>query len=222
MTATSIDSRIKSAAQALIALNTQNQNRANILKFPSQPLGSKIRLRNTSQSLDVTAPPRDFYLTLIPLIGAAVIWNLFVAPFVFVGVTKLMSGGWFVLLFISYHLWIGLGMIWGVLFDLFGSRRLQVDQAKISLSLKIFGLGYFSYLTAPRQQINRIDFAPLTYTKNSAGELVAVSSHLNIWAGNKQFCLDNFNLTEPEQAWLAGELTAWLDLPDRIKSQTTR
>ena len=222
MTATSVDSRIKSAAQALIALSTQNQSREDILKFPSQPLWSKIRLRTTNQRLDITVPPRGFHLALIPTIGVAVFWNSCVLPFFLVGVATFMSGGWFMLLFISGHLWVGLLMIWSILFDLFGTRRLRIDRAKISLSVAIFGLRCFPYLTAPRQQIDRIDLAPLSYTntKNSEGGRVAILPHLNIWAGNKEFCLSNFNLTEPEQAWLAGELTAWLDLPDRIEPQT--
>ena len=59
---------------------------------------------------------------------------------------------------------------------------------------------------------------PLTYTKDSEGNRVAILPHLNIWAGNKEFCLSNFNLTQPEQAWLAGELTDWLNLHNLDKA----
>ena len=220
MTAASLDSRIKSAAQALIALSTQNQSRADILKFPSQPFGSKIRLRKISQRLDIIVPSRGFHLDLIPAIGVAIFWHSFMLLFMICGVATFISGGWFMLLVISAHLWAGLGMIWSIVFDLFGTRRLRIDQDRISLSVTIFGIRCFPYLTAPVQQIDRIDLAPLTYTKDSDGDRVPVPPHLNVWAGNKQFCLTNFNLTEPEQAWLAGELTTWLGLPDRIWLQT--
>lgn len=216
MTATSVDSRLNSASQALLALSTQNQRRENTLKFASQPFGSKIRVRNTNQRLDITIPPRGFHLGLIPMIGGAVFWNSCVLPFVLVSVATFSSGGWFMLLFISAHLWIGLGMIWGIIFDLFGTRRLRVDEARISLSLAIFGLRCFPSQTAPQQHIDRIDLAPLSYTKDNEGDRVAVPPHLNVWAGNKQFCLSNFNLTQPEQEWLAFELREWLDLPTKV------
>ena len=224
MTATSVDSRIKSAAQALIALNTRSQSRADILKFPSQPFGSKIRLRSNSQRLDITVPPRGFHLALIPTTGGVFLWNSGMLLIFLVAVAAFTNGApvislfsFVVLLFISGYLYVGLGMIWDIIFDLFGTRRLRIDQTKISLSLTIFGLGYLSYLTAPRQQIDRIDLVPLSYKQDS--DLVApyaVPPHLNIWAGNIKFCLSNFNLTEPEQAWLAGELTTWLGLLDRV------
>ena len=55
--------------------------------------------------------------------------------------------------------------------------------------------------------------------EGSDGDRVPVPPHLSIWAGNKQFCLRNFKLTRPEQEWLASELTAWLDLPDKVDLQ---
>jgi serine/threonine protein kinase len=216
MTATSIDSRMKSASQALITLSTHNHNSENTLKFTSQPLGSKIRVRNISKSLDITVPSRGFHLELIPLIRAAVFWNSCLLPFVFMAVASFSSSGWFVLLFMSGHLWAGLWMIWTILFDLFGTRRLRIDEVRISLSSSIFGLQCFASQTA-RQQIDSIELAPLSYAKNYDGDRVAVPPHLNIWAGNKQFCLINFNLTQPEQEWLASELTEWLDLPDNVE-----
>ena len=145
MTAPSIDSRIKSAAQALIALNTQNQSRGDILRFPSQPLGSKIRVRNTNQHLDITVPPRGFHPNLILMIGAAVFWNSCILPVVLVSMATFMIGGWHTLLCLSLLLSAGLWMIWIILFDLFGTRRLRIDRAKISLSVAIFGLRFPSY-----------------------------------------------------------------------------
>jgi serine/threonine protein kinase len=222
MTATSVDSRLKSASQALLALSTPNQNSENTLKFAGKPFGSKIQVRNTSQRLDITVPPHGFHLALIPVIGGAVFWNFCLLPFILVAVTTFSSGGWFLLLFMSAHLWIGIGMIWNIVFDLFGTRRLRINESRISLSIAIFGLRCFPYLTAARQHIDRVDLAPLSYTKDSDGDRVAVPPHLNIWAGNKQFCLNNFNLTQPEQVWLASELTEWLDLPDRVEPQTQK
>jgi serine/threonine protein kinase len=213
MTVASIDSRLKSASQALLALNTQNQHGENTLKFASQPFGSKIRLRNTSQSLEIAVPPRGFYLALLPMVGMAIFWNSIVSVFLVIGLLSFMSGGWVLLLFISIHLSIGLGMIWGIIFDLFGTRKLRIDESTISLSSAIFGLKCFSSQTAARWDINRVDIAPFSYGKDSQGDRVIVPPHLSVWAGNKQFSLSNFNLTPPEQEWLADRLTQWLNLP---------
>ena len=215
MTATSVDSRLKSASQALLALTTQTQNGDDTLKFANQPLGSKIRVRNTSQSLEIAAPPCGFHFGLIPMVGAAIFWNSIVSVFLVSGLLTFSSGGWFLLLFISGHLWVGLGMIWGIVFDLFGTRKLKIDKASVSLSLAIFGLKCFPSQTAARQHIERVELVPLTYTKDAEGVRVPVPPHLSIWAGNKQFCLNDFNLTQREQEWLVHELTKWLDLPPK-------
>jgi serine/threonine protein kinase len=217
MTAASVDSRMKSASQALITLSTQNHDSENSLKFASQPLGSKIRVRNISQHLDITVPPRGFHFELIPLIGGAVLWCFCLAPFFLVAVANFSSSGWLVLLCMSGHWWAGLFMIWMIVFDLFVTRRIRVDEARISLSLAIFGFRFFPYLTATRQHIERVELLPLSYARDSAGCRITVPPHLNIWVGNKQFCLSNFNLTQPEQKWLASELIEWLNLPDKVE-----
>jgi serine/threonine protein kinase len=230
MTATSIDSRLKSASQALLALTTQLQNRENTLKFVSQPFGSKIRVRNTSQSLEIVVPPRGFHFGLLPMIGMAVFWNSIVSVFLVTALLSFSSGGWALLLFISVHLSIGLGMIWGIIFDLFGTRKLRIDESRISLDSSIFGLRCFPAQTADRSHIDspwerlrqRVEIAPLSYKKGSYGDLVPVPPHLSIWVGNKQFSLSNFNLTPPEQEWLAAELTQWLDLPVQLNEDSLR
>ena len=222
MTANSVDSRLKSASQALLALSTQSESREKALRFASQPFGSKIRVRNNNQRLDITVPPRGFYFGLIPTIGMAVFWNSYLSPSLVIDLLTFSSGGWFMLLFMTGHLWIGLGMIWCIMFDLFGTRKLRIDESRISLSLAIFGLKCFPSETAARHHIDRVELVPLTYTKDADGDRVPVPPYLNIWAGNKQFCLNDFNLTQPEQEWLVHELTEWLDLPPKMEPQKKR
>jgi hypothetical protein len=132
------------------------------------------------------------------------------------------NGGWGMLLFMIPFVWIGIIMIWGILFELVGTRTLRIDRSEISLSSAIFGLRYSTLQTAPRQHLDRVELVPLAYTKDSDGTSTAVPPHLNIWAGNKRFCLNKFNLTQPEREWLVHELTEWLDLPPKIKPQRKR
>ena len=138
-----------------------------------------------------------------------------VSLFTFANLITFTRGGWVMLLFISPFAWIGISIIWGVVFDLIGTRKLRIDESEISLSLAIFGARCFTSQTAFREHLDRVELVPLTYTKDSEGERVPVSPHLNIWAGNKQFCLNDFNLTQREQEWLVHELTQWLDLPSQ-------
>lgn len=60
------------------------------------------------------------------------------------------------------------------------------------------------------------------HEKDSDGTSSTAPPHLNIWAGNKRFCLNKFNLTQPEREWLVLELTEWLDLPPKREQHKKR
>jgi serine/threonine protein kinase len=215
MTATSVDSRLKSAPQSLIALNLPNRD--NILTIGHQPFGSRIKLNSSNRVFEISIPPKGFSIDLIWMFCFAVSMNVSLSGIIFHGLVTFTSGGWIIVSFLGLFVWCGIIMIWDTLVHLFGSRKLRIDESEISLSLAIFGLKCFTSQTAARQNIDRVDLIPLTHTKDSEGDRVVVPPYLNIWAGNKQFCLRNFNLTQPEQEWLAAELTAWLDLPGRVE-----
>jgi Protein kinase domain len=219
MTESSIDSRLQSATQALIALNLPN--RGDILTIGHQPFGSKIKLNSTDRVFEISIPPKGFSLNLILMLGMAVFWNGIVLVFIFASLVTFTSGGWMMLLFISIFAWFGIFMIWGILFDLFGTQKLRIDESKISLFSIVFGLRCLAS-TAPRQYLDRIEFIPLYYAKDSEGGRVAVPAHINLWAGNQQFCLEKFNLTQPEQEWFVYELTEWLDLHNLDRAVQTK
>jgi serine/threonine protein kinase len=216
MTEYSVDVRLKSAKQALLALNAPNQN--NVLTIGNKPFGSKIKLNKTNRVFEISIPSKGFSAGLITMFCFAVPWNVSLFGPISSSLVTFTSGGWIMLSFLSIFAWSGIFMIWSILFDLFGTRKLRIDESEISLSLAIFGLKYFIQ-TAFREHIDLVELTPLSYKKDADGDRVPVPPYLNIWAGNKQFCLTNFNLTQPEQEWLAAELTEWLDLPDRIKPQ---
>jgi serine/threonine protein kinase len=211
MTATSVDSRLKSASQALLALtkpNSKEETLTNRLK----PFGSKIQVKKTSQTLDIVVPARGFYIGLIGQILFAIIWNSSTLTILVASIA--LNGGWFTIFFASVFVFPGLCMIWNVLFTIAGTRRLSIDESQISLFLSIFGWRYFSFANAFRQHIDTIEIAPIWYEGNSKGYETPIAPQLNIWAGTRQFCLtDNFALTKPEQEWLAAEIADWLDLP---------
>jgi serine/threonine protein kinase len=210
MIATSVDSRLRSASQSLLALTEPNSRDKTLTNRP-QPFGSKIQVKKTSRTLDVVVPARGFHIGLIGKILFAIIWNCLALPIFTAAIA--LNGVWFTILFASVFVVSGLYMIWSILFTLTGTRKLSIDESQISLFLSIFGWRYFSFANAFRQHITTVELAPLWYEGNSKGYETPVAPQLNIWAGTTQFCLtNNFALTKPEQEWLAGEIADWLDL----------
>jgi serine/threonine protein kinase len=209
MTESSVNLRLKSATQALIALNLPNRGRG-IITIGRQPFGSKIKLTKTDRVLEISIPPKGFSLGSILLAVAATIfmpWLLIVT----ISGDIFTSGGWIILLCLEC---LGLLMTWFTIFELVGTQKLRIDEYDISLSSEMFGFRCLT-LTAPRQYLDRIELVPLHYaTTDHYGSQVAVQPYINIWAENRQFCLNNFNLTQPEREWLIRELTEWLDLPN--------
>lgn len=217
MTEPSVDLRLQSATQALIALD--RPNRDSVLTTSRQPFGSKIKSKITDRVFEISLPPKGVSLSLIPMLGIAIFWNGIVLVFVLPSLLTFTSGGWMMLLFMTPFWWFGATLIWGIIFELFGTHKLRIDESKISLFSVILGVKCLAS-TAPRYYLDRVELVPLTYAKDGEGNFITVPPYLNIWAGNQQFCLDKFNLTQPEREWLIQELTYWLDLGDRIQLHT--
>ncbi len=219
MTEPSLDLRLKSVKQALEALETPNLQK-NQLTVVAKPHGSRVKVTNTSQMLEIVIPPRGFHLGLIPIILGAIAWNFWLVNWYGISFANWNSFGWFTALFAVGHLVVGLGMIWTIISTLFGTIRLSITQSKISRSLEIFGLRYWLPLTAPRQNITKVEITSVSYKKRHKGGLIKVPPQINIWAGTKKFALGNsimgnsiILLTRPELDWLAQELRSWLNLP---------
>ena len=223
MTATNLDSRLQSAADSLVAINPLN--RLNLpVTLGKKPFDSKIKIKNSGEILEVVIPPRGFHIKLIWWILGTILSN---APlFVFISPLKIIANqGWGVfllsLIFILPWLLFGLCMIWVILFELIGIRRLRITQFDISLSSEIFGLKCLPSLIEQRKHITNVENLSPTYQDSEEGRFCVIAQ-LNIWAGKKKFKLsacshtnDGYELTTPEREWLAHELTEWLNLPPK-------
>lgn len=213
MTEPSTDLRLKSAKQALEALE-KSDLRESRLTSVTKPVGSKVQVTNTRQMLEILIPPRGFHPGLIFIIGFAIVWNSFLVMWYGIAFATWNSGGWFAALFAICHLGVGLGLIWSILFTLLGKVRLRITQSEITLSSEILGLRCLPSLTAARQNIAKVELTHLSYKKDSEGDSVAVPPQINIWAGTKKFTLGGGDtLTAPELDWLAQDLSNWLNLP---------
>jgi serine/threonine protein kinase len=213
LTEPSLDLRLKSAKQALEALEKSNLRQSS-LAITTKPVGSKVKVINTRQMLEILIPPRGFHLGLIPIIGFAIAWNSFLVMWYSVAFSMWSSGGLFAALFAIFHLGVGFYLIWTILFTLFGQLRLCITQQEISLTRELLGVKCPPSLTAARQNIAKVELTRLSYKRDSEGGSVAVHPQINIWAGTKKFELAGKGyLTEPELDWLAEILSSWLNLP---------
>ena len=213
LTEPSTDLRLKSASQALKALEKSNLRKSSLARV-AKPAGSKVRVTNTRQMFEILIPPRGFHLGLIFEIVFAIVWNSFLVGWYGTAFLTWNSGGWLTALFGIAHLYIGLGQICSILFTLLGKVRLRITQSEIFIRSEILGLRCLPSLTAPRKNIAKIELCRLSYEIDFEGGKVEVSTQINIWAGTKKITLGGGDsLTAPELDWLAQELSSWLNFP---------
>lgn len=94
--------------------------------------------------------------------------------------------------------------------SLWGQAHLQIDQQHISLSHRRLGFQSGRPLTAPREQISRLEYRKAGSAQSEA------EPYLAVWAGTQEYELKSHPpLTASELDWLAYELSTWLKLPLR-------
>ena len=212
LTEPSTDLRLKSAKQALNALE-KSTSRESGLARDAKPVGSKVQVMNTRQTLEILIPPRGFHIGLLPSIKFAIALNCFLAIFYRISCYNChFSGGTVIVQLAIIHLIGSSQVISSILPALFGTVRLRITQSEISLRSEISGLGSFSSLTAPRRNTIKIELTRRSFVDTDSR--IVVHPQINIWAGTKKFPLgDGGGLTAPELDWLAEVLSDWLNLP---------
>ena len=229
LTEPSTDQRLKSAKQALDALEKPTlralekpASRGSSLATLAKPLGSKVQVTNTPQTLEIFIPPRGFHLGLIPLTGFAIASTYFLVlglPHYLLVVGYIIGfglwdlSGLLVVLLVTSHLGASFWANWSLLVALLGTVRLRITQSEIVLTPEILGLRFLRSISAPRQNIVKIELTRLSYERGFNGYKIAVPSQLDIWARTKKFPLGSDCLTAPELDWLAEILSDWLNLP---------
>jgi serine/threonine protein kinase len=205
-----LEKRFKSAQEALEAL--ERPQLVSISSAISKPFGSQIILTKNDDVLQIIFPSKGFYPALLFIGAFAIAWNSFIIFWTSIVLSAPFPGNLFFALF-SLPFWAaGIGMVVNILYSLFGRERLRIDSQQISLTKELFGIQYPQARTSPRQAINKLQYKEISYAKHSESDRVNLPASLSIWAGKRQYHL-NSNLTEPEIAWLASELSDWLDLP---------
>jgi len=221
LTQPSTDLRLKSAKQALDALEKpalkaleKPASRESGLATLAKPLGSKVQVTNTPQTLEILIPPRGFHDGLKDSVGT-IAFRAFIA-YVIISSMSIATWdfGWFFAAALIFHLYFCIAPIRSLFLALFGTVRLRITQSEIFLTYEVLGLRFSRSLTAPRQYIVKIELTRRSYERDSDGNNIALPAQINIWAGAKKFPLGNVDrLTAPELDWLAQILSNWLNLP---------
>lgn len=217
MTQPSLERRLKSASDALQALEKQAL-REDLSLVATQPAGSKVVLTKKHNYLEIIIPPKGFSFDLLPTIEIAVAWNIFLVIWYSIAIVSWSSGEWVLAWFLALSgllfITTSLEKFLDILIALFGQIRLHLDREQIALSYQLFGLKYHRPHPAPRQQIIKLERTRSFYKTDEYGIQLAVKPQINIWAGTQKFEIGGGDLlSEFELDWLAHEFSDWLELP---------
>jgi serine/threonine protein kinase len=213
MTAASKDSRFKSAATALAALEGSAEIGRGASIAVSKPLGSKVAIEKTEEVLKITIPPRGLQSDSIGSIFGAIVWHLVMLPFGYVLI--LLSGA---PLYIIPSIIIGSWFILqDIIFRLGQKQIFQINEDEISLVSEFCGFECSSFV-ADRQCVLKVEILPVTYHIGNGGDRVSSPPQLNILIGTKKLDLaDGTKLTSPERDWLFYELSDWLGMTSDLR-----
>ncbi len=202
-----------------------------------KPKSSQIKLIKNSQEIAIFIPNLGVWdTTAIFVASCAISWNsvVMVIPLILLAREDLTN--LIVVLSFSFFWIIGLILIYFVLLIRFRKTYFKINQENISLTYELFGFRWQKPKPAPRNEINKLEFRPKYYAKNTGGNYRKCGAKLIIYAGTKQYQFSSFVteitvdtgikqyqnstslITELELQWLAVELSRWLGLPlDTVK-----
>jgi serine/threonine protein kinase len=194
MTEPSLSKRLSSAKEAWRALKKTRP----VDKIPMavQPQGSDIKLRKTSEFIEIIVPPQGVGFGLIALFAGWIPANFaLLQPFVDRGqvypALNLISIIWLVTVVVMF------------LCALFRESRLRIDRQQISHTSNLLGLRWNYAKPARRQDIGQLEIKQIGYKV----------FQMIIQAGNQKYRLGvEQGLSESESEWLATELSQWLGL----------
>jgi serine/threonine protein kinase len=214
MTEPNLRKRLNSATEALQTIDMQPTQDA-IIVAVGKPTGSKIRLISDNYRLEILIPPIGFGVHIIGMGVFAITWNSFIL-FWTSGVMLAPFPISIPFLLFSLPFWgVGISMIWGLLFSLYGYTRLRIDSTNITQTYEIFGFKFRRSRPSARGDISKIIYIPSHYTKDSEGTRSKVEAQIEILVGTKTYTLGAKTgqiKTETEVEWLAQEISNWLGI----------
>lgn len=219
------DRRFKSANEALQAL--QRPLAATPAEIFLKPKFSRTSLQKTPEEIEVLVPAFGFTAQLPFLIFFALFWNGFLVVWTGASLSIPFPVNIIFSLF-SIPFWtVGLYLIGGILFTLWGKTRLRITSRQISLTYECLGIKYPKPQAAARQAISAIELIGTKWYTEEDGDEIQVPSALTVWANGKPYSIgtsvrnktigsgtiSSYNPEVIELNWLAQELSQWLNLP---------
>jgi serine/threonine protein kinase len=223
MTEPSLELRLKSAKQALEALENANL-REGFSAIASKPSYSNVNVTSSRQTLEILIPPKFSVGNLIGMVVGGIMMTLIGGG---ICSSALQSNHWLSLLLIlcfgSIFLFSGLCIFLGILYSL-AHQRLRITSQNTSLTHQLFRVISLKKLNVATVAIAKIEPIHLRYKQDSEGSTTAIPPCINLWAGTVKFALGSNQyesigrLTDQEVNWLAQVLSHWLNLPIVIPS----
>ncbi|NCQ75900.1 MAG: serine/threonine protein kinase, partial [Microcystis aeruginosa W13-13] len=211
----SLEKRFVSAQAANQALNTLQEMQLTASNL-EKPAGSRVQLQKSEEKIKIFLPPEGFTPKLIYLGAFAIAWNAFLLVWTGGAVSIPLWMSWFFLLFSLPFWFVGLGMLYQIIYCLKGEEIITIDRQEIVAIQRIWCLTLSGKKKMAREHINKLVKADSYHTKDSDGDRVYVPMALTIWVGTKEYTISSKTkeyLSNPEIEWLAAELSQWLGIP---------
>jgi hypothetical protein len=192
-----------------------------------KPAGSRVQLQKSEEKIEISLLAKDhkdhgliyrsicFILGVIVYVSLVAIALSFLSALLVPTVEAVSGGDWFFLLFSLPFWFVGLGMLFGLIY----SVLIYSLKGKEIIPITIDSQGFL--LTDKEKmarKINKLVIDDSYHTKD--GDRVYVPMTLTIWAGIKKYTIGGREassllayLSEPEIEWLASELSQWLGIP---------
>ncbi len=191
-----------------LALNTGQKNSYQ----GEKPYSSKIKLSKHPQAISIFIPPYKANKSLFSELRPAIYWNSFTLFMTLFFCLRPWPENILLVLFTLTFWNVGLLMSYQILFPLFGTTYLIINQNTISLNQELFGFHIQRLKPTPKDHIDQLEFIPEHYYKDSEGDRQKREAELIIYLGRKECKLTGI-ATEIELKWLAEEISQWLNIP---------
>ena len=219
ITEPSLEKRFSTATQALRALQQPQYTNTSALTV-EKPVGSKIQLTKNEDTLDIIIPPLGFqFIMVFWLVYLITIWlpsSLAIGMCLFKSISVVPLGVYlFVALFALFWWGSGFLTISGILYDLFASERIHIDQQQMTRDYYFRNRKSFTRYSSSRERERRLFYKPqhLTVPSGQNGSIL-IPANFVIWAGVEkfEFKIDKSIKSEAELEWLARELSDYLKI----------
>jgi hypothetical protein len=182
--------------------------------FGQKPDNTKIQLTKGGDCFEVYIPPIGFQPVMLFAIPFAIPWYGFINAWTSMAVQSALPGNIFLMMCLLPVGAIACLLAYLCLFILFHKTYFKIDRHEISLIKTIFGVKINGKQSESKREITKLIFTHASLRNNRA-----IAAALKIEIGTRSIELGGSGggvQHEDEVAWLASEVSEWLDKPLKI------